>query len=102
MKSYSFSTKITHLLATLLLIFFLFSSCRNNDVGDQCFENRVDEPIDLFIDGFYELTIEEGDNACIFLGSGCWDWYAEGVLSGGFLEGTVCLGNGFSTTIVIE
>jgi len=98
-----YPTKITHLLATLLLFFFLsITSCRTDEQGDQCFDNRTDEPIDLYINGFFELTINEGDASCIFLGPGCWDWYAEGVVSGSFLEGTVCLGNGFLTTIIIE
>ena len=96
-------TKITHLIATFLFIFFLFFSCRNNS-GDQCFDNCTNEPIDLYIDGFYEITIDEGDENCIFLGEGCWDWYAEGVISGDYTEGVVCLNSagGFGATITIE
>ena len=100
-----FPTKITHLLATFLIILFLFSSCRREVIftGEQCFENFTNEPIDLYIDGFYEFTINDFSGACITLEVGCWDWYVEGVFSGFFSEGTFCISDGgFGSTIVIE
>ena len=84
------------------LLFLLTTSC-DDDFGTQCFDNRTREEVDIYIDGFYELTIGKRDDACIYLGEGCFDWYVEGVNSGNFLEGTVCLGEGsFETTIVID
>ena len=86
----------------VLLSGFFLSSC-GEESGDQCFDNQTDEPIDLYIDGIFELTIDEDDAVCLFFGDGCFDWFAEGVLTGDFLEGTFCLGDGnFSSTIVIE
>jgi len=89
----------------LVLVFsaFIMTSCGGDDVGDQCFDNQTNEPIDIYIDGFFEITIDEGNEDCLFLGDGCFDWLAEGVLSGDYLEGTICLSDGsFASTIVIE
>ena len=84
------------------LLFLLTTSC-DDDFGTQCFDNKTREPVDIYIDGFYELTIERRDETCIFLGEGCFDWYVEGVDTGNFLEGTICLGpDSFETTIVID
>ena len=84
------------------LLFLLTTSC-DDDFGTQCFDNKTGEEVDVFIDGDYELTLDRRDDACIFLGEGCFDWYVEGVDSGNFLEGTVCLGaDSFETTIVID
>lgn len=92
--------KLSFLLFLVVIIFL--SSCRGES-GDQCFDNRTDEPIDIYIDGFYEFTIDEDTEDCLFFGDGCFDWYAEGVLSGAFLEGTFCVGDGaFLSTIVID
>lgn len=105
MKSnYIFLSKKILTLSILFTVLILTTSCGDDDdFGDQCFDNRTDEPIDLFIDGFFERTIDEDDQDCIFLGDGCFDWYVEGVVTGYFSEGTVCLGNGnFGTTIVID
>lgn len=79
------------------------SNCDKDDSVDQCFDNRTDEPIDIYIDGVYDFTIDEDTQDCLFFGDGCFDWYAEGVLSGYYLEGTFCVGAGnFSSTIVID
>jgi hypothetical protein len=89
------------LLFFVIVLFFL-SSC-GKETGDQCFDNRTDEPIDLYIDGIFEFTIDEDSEDCLFFGDGCFDWYVEGVLSGDYLEGTFCAGDGnFSSTIVIK
>lgn len=96
----TFHRKFSFLFFVIVLLFF--SSCREES-GDQCFDNRTDEPIDLYIDGFFEVTIDEDSEDCLFFGDGCFDWYVEGVLSGYYLEGTFCVGDGgFSSTIVIE
>jgi hypothetical protein len=85
-----------------VIILFFLSSC-GKETGDQCFDNRTDEPIDLYIDGIFEFTIDEDSEDCLFFGDGCFDWYVEGVLSGDYLEGTFCVGDGgFSSTIVIK
>lgn len=93
---------VTAFIFSFLL--FSFFSCRNDDdFGDQCFDNRTNEPIDLYIDGNYEFTIDEDNQDCLFFGDGCFDWYVEGVLSGDFSEGTFCSSiGGFSSTIVID
>ncbi|MFK7771584.1 MAG: hypothetical protein AB8F94_05570 [Saprospiraceae bacterium] len=96
----SFQSKFPFLIFVFVLIFL--SSCREES-GDQCFDNRTDEPVDLYIDGFFEFTIDEDSDDCLFFGDGCYDWYVEGVLSGYYLEGTFCVGDGnFSSTIVID
>lgn len=96
----SFLDKFSILFFVFVLLFL--SSC-GKDSSDQCFDNRTDEPIDIYIDGFYEFTLDEDSEDCLFFGDGCFDWFAEGVLSGDFLEGTFCVGDGnFSSTIVIE
>lgn len=101
-KYTSFSFNQFSLLFFLTVAVFL-SSCRRDDPADQCFDNRTDEPIDIYINGFYDFTIDEDTEDCLFFGDGCYDWYAEGVLSGYYLEGTFCIGNGnFLSTIVIE
>ncbi len=97
----SFPYKFSLLFFVIVLV--LFSSCREEESVDQCFDNRTDEPIDIYIDGFYDFTLDEDSEDCLFFGDGCYDWYAEGVLSGYYLEGTFCVGTGnFSSTIVIE
>lgn len=103
-RIYTSSIKSTLFIATFFFTLILTTSCGDDDSsGDQCFDNRTDEPIDLYIDGFYEFTIDEDNQDCIFLGDGCFDWYVEGVLSGDFSEGTICLSPGsFATTIVID
>lgn len=96
----SFYHKFSLLIFVIVLIFL--SSC-GKDSEDQCFDNRTDEPIDIYIDGIYDFTIDEDSEDCLFFGEGCYDWYAEGVLSGYYLEGTFCVGDGgFSSTIVID
>ena len=104
-KHYLIPTKITHLLATFLFILILFSSCRREVIfeGEQCFDNLTNEPIDLFIDGFYEFTINDFDGGCIILESGCYDWYIEGIFSGFFAGGTFCVpAGGVAPTIIID
>ncbi len=95
--------KFPGLFFSIALVFVIFTSSCRQEVGDQCFDNRTDEPIDIYIDGFYEFTIDEDAEDCLFFGDGCYDWYAEGVLSGYYLEGTFCIGAGnFLSTIVID
>lgn len=96
----SFFGKFSFLIFVVACLFMF--SCRQES-GDQCFDNRTDEPIDIYIDGFYEITIDEDSEDCLFFGDGCFDWYAEGVLTGYYLEGTFCVGGGgFLSTIVID
>ena len=96
----SFLDKFSLLVFVIVLLFL--SSC-GKDSGDQCFDNRTDEPIDIYIDGLFEFTLDEDSEDCLFFGDGCFDWYVEGVLSGDYLEGTFCVGDGnFSSTIVID
>lgn len=103
MKNLHFSTFKFSYLLILVVAAFIMTSCGDDDFGDQCFDNRTNEPIDIYIDGFLEITIDEGNEDCLFLGDGCFDWYAEGVLSGNFSEGTFCVGNGgFASTIVLD
>jgi len=84
------------------LLFLLTTSC-NDDYGSQCFDNKTGEDVDVYIDGFYELTIDRRGDVCIYLGEGCFDWYVEGVETGNYLEGVACLGpDSFETTIVID
>ncbi|MFK8005631.1 MAG: hypothetical protein AB8H03_04640 [Saprospiraceae bacterium] len=102
MQKYTSSFQVKFSLLFFVIVLFFLSSCRKES-GDQCFDNRTDEPIDLYIDGFYEFTLDEDSEDCLFFGDGCYDWYAEGVLSGYYLEGTFCVGDGnFSSTIVID
>ena len=101
MQKYTSSFRDKFPLLFVVVLFFL-SSC-GKESGDQCFDNRTDEPIDLYIDGFFEFAIDEDSEDCLFFGDGCYDWYVEGVLSGYYLEGTFCVGDGnFSSTIVID
>lgn len=103
MKNLHFSIVQFSYLLVLVFAAVVMTSCRGDDSGDQCFDNKTKEPIDIYIDGFFEITIDEGNEDCLYLGNGCFDWYAEGVLSGDFLEGTICLNeNGFSSTIVLD
>ena len=102
MQNYTSSFLNKFPLLFFVIVLFFLSSC-GKETGDQCFDNRTDEPIDIYIDGFYDFTIDEETEDCSFFGDGCFDWYAEGVLSGYYLEGTFCVGDGnFSSTIVIK
>ena len=102
MQKYTSSFLGKFSLLFFVIVLFFLSSC-GKETDDQCFDNRTDEPIDLYIDGIFEFTIDEDSEDCLFFGDGCFDWYVEGVLSWAYLEGTFCVGDGnFSSTIVIK
>lgn len=101
-QKYYSSSKIDFSILLISFVLLILTSCGEESAG-QCFDNRTAEPIDLYINGTFEFTIDEDSEDCLFLDDGCYDWYVEGVLSGYYLEGTICFGDeSFLSTIVID
>jgi len=80
MQKYTSSFRDKFPLLFFVIVLFFLSSC-GKDSGDQCFDNRTNEPIELYIDGVYEFTLDENSEDCLFFGDGCYDWYVEGILT---------------------
>lgn len=39
--------------------------CEANNFGSQCFENRTDAPIDVYVDGNFKFTLPAGAEECV-------------------------------------